>query len=211
MSQISVRTATAVTLTVLAVFAAAVVVRADDARVVVRIYDTGTGASAMRAAAIRTASAIVEEAGIAVDWRDCSDHGAQRPCQNRRARDVIVRIMPTFAAGTGARRGSVEALKSLGDSELPVGFAVIDPDTHVGEMATVVHDRVQAVARRTGVESSELLGRALAHEIGHLLLKATGHSRTGLMRAVWTDAELTLNRREDWVFAPLDRRRLQLR
>jgi hypothetical protein len=30
------------------------------------------------------------------------------------------------------------------------------------------------------------------------------------MRAVWTDAELTMNRREDWIFAPIERRQLQL-
>jgi hypothetical protein len=30
------------------------------------------------------------------------------------------------------------------------------------------------------------------------------------MRAVWTDAELTMNRREDWVFAPTEQHQLQL-
>jgi predicted Zn-dependent protease len=76
-------------------------------------------------------------------------------------------------------------------------------------MATVFHDQVEAVARRTGVARSELLGRALAHEIGHLLLGVRGHSRTGLMRAVWTDDELTRDRPEDWMFTSDDRERLQ--
>jgi hypothetical protein len=210
MSHTSAHIAAAVTLAVLTVFAATADVGADEPRVVVRLYDTGAGDSAMRAAAIRTAAAIVAEAGIDLDWRDCTDNGAQPFCQDtHRTRDLIVRIMPTFVAGTAVRKSSVEVLESLGDSEAPLGFAVIDSTTHVGKMATIFRDQVRTVARRTGVEFNELLGRALAHEIGHLLLRVPGHSPTGLMRAVWTDPELMLNRLEDWVFAPHDRRRLQ--
>src|SRR4029434_6614158 len=95
------------------------------------------------------------------------------------------------------------------DSYFRLGFAIVDPITRTGAMATVFHDQVHAVARRTGVDLSELLGRTLAHEIGHLVLRAPGHSTTGLMRAVWTDAELTMNRRDDWLFAQSDRDRLQ--
>jgi hypothetical protein len=203
MSHLSARIAAAVTLVVVTLFAAAVDVRADDAPVVVRIYDTGASASPLRAAAIRAAAAIVEEAGLAVDWRDCTDTAARSFCQDTHGtRDLIVRIMPTFASGKPVPKGSVEALESVGDAEVPLGFAVIDPDTHAGRMATIFHDQVQAVARRTGIDASELFGRALAHEIGHLLLRAAGHSRSGLMRAVWTDAELIQNRLEDWMFTP---------
>ena len=102
------------------------------------------------------------------------------------------------------RKPSVEALGAQGDAEPPLGFAVVDPDTQAGKMATVFHDQVDAVARRTGVARSELLGRALAHEVGHLLLGVRGHSRTGIMRAVWTDDELTRDRPDDWVFAAGD-------
>jgi hypothetical protein len=76
-------------------------------------------------------------------------------------------------------------------------------------MATIFHEQVRSVARRSGVDNAELLGRALAHEIGHLLLRARAHSPSGLMRGVWSLEELTQNRREDWLFAPADRKRLQ--
>ena len=91
---------------------------------------------------------------------------------------------------------------------LPLGVAVIDPVTLSGEMATIFHEQVRTVARRSGVDDAELLGRAVAHEIGHLLLRCAQHSRTGLMRGAWSIEELTRNRREDWVFAPADRQRL---
>ena len=76
-------------------------------------------------------------------------------------------------------------------------------------MATIYYDRVLHVARRAGLDASDLLGRAMAHEIGHLLLRVPGHNRSGLMRAVWTDAELAQNRRDDWSFTDAERLRLQ--
>jgi hypothetical protein len=88
--------------------------------------------------------------------------------------------------------------------------AVFDPDARADAMATIFDEQVQTVAGRANVDRSELLGRALAHELGHLLLRVTGHSRTGLMRAVWTDTELEQNRPEDWIFTEADRHRLQL-
>ncbi len=57
--------------------------------------------------------------------------------------------------------------------------------------------------------ASRLLGRAIAHEVGHLLLPGGRHSPSGLMRAPWVYEELMENRREDWVFSPQDGRQLR--
>jgi hypothetical protein len=191
-----------------AVFAADV--SADERRVVVRVYDVGSLAPAVRAAAIRTASAIVEQADVPVEWHDCTTDGRRPECRNtRRIGNLIVRILPAFVPGSAARGSALAAGANAGEPGLRLGLAVIDPDTRIGEMATLFHEQVLTVADRSGVDYSELLGRALAHEIGHLLLGVTGHSATGLMRAVWTDTELTSNRSEDWLFAPADRQRLQ--
>jgi hypothetical protein len=209
-SSIAVRVATAIGFTLALVFAAATAGRAETRRVVVRVYETGTGDLAMRTAAIQTAASIVELAGIVVEWYDCTDLGRRPVCQDaRRSGNFIARIMPTLTPGAPLRKASVEALGAQGDAAPPLGFAVVDPHTQAGKMATVFHDQVEAVARRTGVARSELLGRALAHEVGHLLLGVRGHSRTGIMRAVWTDDELTRDRPEDWVFASADNHRLQ--
>ena len=199
MSKICARTIRLLTLAVIAT-CAATDVRADESRIVIRIYDTGATSAGRRAAAVRTAAAILDEAGLVVDWRDCSARVSGQSCQQpRRARDLIVRIMPT----------SVSRASSV-DAGFRLGVAVLDPGTRAGEMATIFYDRVQAVAHRADVDCGQLLGRALAHEVGHLLLREMGHSRHGLMRAVWTDEELTSNRREDWLFAPSDLRQLQL-
>lgn len=192
------------------VLAAAGSAHADPARRVIRVYDTTDGASDIRTAAIRTAASIVAEAGISVEWRDCTDDSTQDRCQDRRQRhDLIVRIMPAAAPGTVFRGSSLQLRTEPGEVNLQLGVAVINPVTLTGEMATIFHEQVRSVARRSGVDNAELLGRALAHEIGHLLLRARAHSPSGLMRGVWSLEELAQNRREDWLFAPADRKRLQ--
>jgi hypothetical protein len=209
-SSIAVRVSTAITIGFAMVSLTATTGSAETRRVVVRVYETGIGDVALRTAAIRTAASIVEMAGVFVEWYDCTDNGRRPVCQDaRRSGNFIARIMPTLTPSAPLRKLAIEALGAQGDAEPPLGFAVVDPDTHAGKMATVFHDQVQAVARRTGVARSELLGRALAHEVGHLLLGVRGHSRSGIMRAVWTDDELTRDRSDDWVFAPGDSQRLQ--
>jgi len=209
-SSIAVRVSTAITIGFAMVSLTVTTVSAETRRVVVRVYETGIGDVALRTAAIRTAASIVEMAGVSVEWYDCTDNGRRPVCQDaRRSGNFIARLMPTLTPSAPLRKLSIEALGAQGDAEPPLGFAVVDPDTHAGKMATVFHDQVQAVARRTGVARSELLGRALAHEVGHLLLGVRGHSRSGIMRAVWTDEELTRDRSDDWVFASADRQKLQ--
>ena len=210
MSQNLACTAATVLLALSVVVASPGIAAADNARRVIRVYDTTSGASDIRSAAIRTAAAIVADAGISVEWRDCTHDSTADRCQDtRRRHDLIVRIMPAAAPGTVFRGSSLQLQTEPGEVNLQLGVAVINPVTLTGEMATVFHEQVRSVARRSGVNDAELLGRALAHEIGHLLLRARAHSRTGLMRGVWSIEELTLNRREDWVFAPSDRERLQ--
>jgi hypothetical protein len=67
-----------------------------------------------------------------------------------------------------------------------MGFAV-------GDLASVSFRRVEEEAAEFGVQPYEVLGPAIAHELGHLLL-GPGHSHTGIMRAQW--------RREDYERAP---------
>ena len=43
-------------------------------------------------------------------------------------------------------------------------------------------DRIAALSIHSGIPHSTLLGRVLAHEIGHVLLPLNSHSLTGIMR-----------------------------
>ena len=55
------------------------------------------------------------------------------------------------------------------------------------------------------VDETELLARAVAHEVGHLLIQSNRHASGGLMRATWTVEELQLNRPRDWSFSDAER------
>lgn len=204
------RTVVAVALGLHAVLTAAVDIHAAEPRRIIRVYDTAAVDSAARAAAIHTAAGLLADAGIDTDWHDCTVGGAHFPCVNiRGAGDLVVRIAPTFVAGTKMPDGSISTRQTPSDPDLQLGFASFDGRTRTGVLATIFRDRVRAVAHRANVEYSELLGRAVAHEVGHLMLRASGHGLTGLMRAIWTDAEMTENRPEDWVFSQEERDRLR--
>jgi hypothetical protein len=124
---------------------------------------------------------------IELKWLVCFGPHAPLHCQSPLAPDeVIVRIM----AAPEAVKGTV----------VPLGDSLVDPQTRSGCLATVYVDRVVALARRLNVAAGPILGRAIAHEIGHLLLGTTRHSDSGLMRAVWSPKELTRNDRADWIF-----------
>jgi len=182
---------------------------AGSSHVVIRIYGSATIDDAIRADAIRTAAAVVAEAGVSADWHDCTASATPGHCDRPRdARGIIVRLMPTFHSGLIAPRGAVETRHHPDASGLILGSAVLESSSGAGALATIFMDRVQAVVSRTQVPPASLLGRAIAHEVGHLLLGTSTHSRSGLMRGVWTDEELALDRRADWLFASSDRRML---
>jgi hypothetical protein len=192
MLQTLVRTAGAVTFAT-ALLAASPAV-ADDLHVVVRVYDMATTNARARAAALRTANHAMASADLRVDWRDCSRGGAAHPCRTvRNTNELVVRIMPTSAPGEPGE----------------LGFASIDPGGRATVIATVYYDVVQRVAARTGLDASALLGRAIAHELGHLLLRVPGHGPSGLMRPLWTDDELAQDRPGDWTFSDDESRQLR--
>ena len=179
-------------------------------RVAIRVYDSATAGDAHRAAAIDTARAIVAETGVRATWLDCTGDSVRPRCRDARAeRELIIRIAPTFVPGTVVPRGSIQSRADGNASGLILGFAVVEPSTGAGALATVFMDRVHTIASRTSVPSDSLLGRAIAHEVGHLLLGTNAHARSGLMREIWTDAELLQDRREDWLFAPSERAALE--
>jgi hypothetical protein len=73
-----------------------------------------------------------------------------------------------------------------------------------GVLATVYVDRVLDLARHLDIDHRTLLGRTIAHEIGHLLLATNTHGTSGLMREVWSPEELLASRSDDWILHPFE-------
>jgi hypothetical protein len=86
---------------------------------------------------------------------------------------------------------------------------LIDVERRAGTLATVYADRVTKLAELSGADPGQLLGRAIAHEIGHLLLGTTRHADRGLMRGVWTSVELHRDRAWDWSLSREDVARMR--
>ena len=80
-----------------------------------------------------------------------------------------------------------------------VGFAMSSSPTTRTQVAYVFYHRVKSLTGANGVQLAPVLGVAMAHEIGHLLLD-NAHSETGLMRADWTKADLQLIQRSELFF-----------
>jgi hypothetical protein len=98
----------------------------------------------------------------------------------------------------------VQSPADSGASAHLLGHALIDPQTQSGELATVFVDRTQRLASELGIDDRVLLGRTIAHELGHLLMGTATHAGAGLMREVWLRDELVGTRPNDWAFDALD-------
>jgi hypothetical protein len=146
-----------------------------------------------------TAAAIFAAGGIEIHWRLCGT-GRRRadragdPCPD-----------PLGAAEVSARL--IRSDRDEGE-EGSLGFSLVDTAREFGSLATVFPDRVRAIALRAGVPFSAVLGRALAHEIGHLLLGTTAHGAGGVMRPRWNLAVLRGHTPDDWVFSADERFRI---
>jgi hypothetical protein len=159
---------------------------------VIRVYDNAGVSAPDMASAITAAQAILKGAGIAASWRDC----AREACQDLDRvgpAEIVVRVA---AAPPGSVPGSL-------------GFSFVDVEHRLGTLATVFADRVNALSAQASTNSGQLLGRAMAHEIGHLLLGTTHHASRGLMRGVWTTNDLRKAQPWDWALSGDDASRMR--
>jgi hypothetical protein len=92
-----------------------------------------------------------------------------------------------------------------------LGHSLINSQTGAAELATVFVDRTRRLAGGLGIDHLVLLGRTIAHELGHLLLATSTHGTAGLMREIWSRDELLGTRRTDWVFDPHDANAIRAR
>lgn len=167
--------------------------------VVVRVYDAKGVMTGANLAALDHARRALEAASVDVIWRQCARSLCDAPM---RPGELAIRIVR-----------SPVPLQYRG--KLPLGEAMLDTRSGAGVLATIYIDRVEWLAREAGADSRVLLGRAIAHELGHLLMATTAHGPVGLMRAMWSLEEVRLGQPRDWSFAPTDlatiRRRAEAR
>jgi hypothetical protein len=174
--------------------------------VVIRSYNYGQVPPDELARARATADHIFQQAGISLQWVDCWVPDRPSSIVDRRSSSVdrpascvdplhdgsefVLRLMPADppTAPTSLRN-------------VAMGSSLVDHDSGIGALITVDPERVLNIARGAACDSSTLLGRAIAHEIGHLLLGHSRHSRSGLMRAIWSQDEIRGIHPAGWQFS----------
>jgi len=147
------------------------------------------------------AQAIFQEAGVNVVFIDCWAGGPREAvetvnrCQDPVGADIVLRLQKT-------RETDRSRFVSM-------GFSLVGTPGAAPFLATVYVDRAESVARGAGIDPRRVLGLAIAHEIGHLLLNSNTHAPSGLMRADWSRTELRRNDPAAWHF--LDTEAAQVR
>ena len=168
---------------------------------VVRTYNTSNMPARDVNIAKLVAANILHRAGVETTWIACPQEShspmAARTCTDALQTDeVMVRILR--APG---RKPEGAATDVLGDAHIDVAAGT-------GALATLYVDRIAAMAGASSFDTGTLLGRVMAHEIGHLLLGSNAHQRQGIMRATWSPFLLQRSFRQDWEFTPGDVRSL---
>ena len=142
--------------------------KSQPAAVRVVLHDSASVGEATLAEAREFSAAVFRAAGIEIDS----------------AADAS-----TCAAGGTARAFCVQVLLRPHHPQFEPGRVrtmgvALAADVHRA-VVSVYLDAVADVARRYGQPLGKVLGIALAHEIGHVLLPPPSHSSSGIMRPSW--------------------------
>jgi len=125
------------------------------------------------------ASRILEDAGVAVIWLNCPQD-SQHEVSRGRCTEA------SFPLHLHLRIARVS--RGLKPSTVGISFSAEDGQ---GCYVDLFYEPIRQLEEETHVALRVILGHAMAHELGHLLLGTNSHSASGLMRAHWTREELT--------------------
>ena len=159
--------------------------------VVIRTYNYAGVSDEQFAAAKQEAEHIFLRARIALEWTECRVpnrvDGSECTEPLLAGRDLMLRL--------------VDRVPVEGERVVALGESMLDREQRSGVLMTIDLFPVRSVAAGTSAPMPTLLGRAIAHEIGHLLLRSGDHPRMGLMRAFWSSDELRGIKPAHWEFS----------
>ena len=129
------------------------------------------------------ATRIFALAGVEAQWST----GSLSDTQN-----IMLDFSPTGPSGCGAPLPAVLRVQVLSRAPngLPpqaLGFSL--PCAERGMQVTLFEDRIETVSQASHACFYRVLAHALAHELGHVLLRSQLHEKTGLMKAIWNQSD----------------------
>jgi hypothetical protein len=161
------------------------------ATIFVRSYNNFGVPVADLAAAREEAQDVLQQAGVNIVWADCwvvdrEPVSVPARCQEPVGGDIVLRLQKTQETDRS--------------KFVSMGFSLIGTPDAAPFLATVYVDRVLSVARGAQIDARRVLGLAISHEIGHVLLNSNTHAASGLMRARWSINELRRKDAGSWHF-----------
>ena len=152
---------------------------ARPVEVTARLYNAAHVPQIVKDAALRSATDALLAGGIDLQWKNCdvADSCAMVPARG----ELVIRLVRSpnqiVAPTTPKPRGEDRFRPRM--TPLVLGQALIDTRERSGVLATVFVDHVELIAALSETDAALLLGRAIAHELGHLLLGTNAHSVRG--------------------------------
>ena len=151
----------------------------------VRVYNYAEVPRKVLSSSVEEARNIFQKAGIESLWIMCRAGGTPQKHVPLCERDLST-------GGITLKILSASMAARLGAHWEHLGFALSSKTPGAGLDAWVFYHRVEELARFRIADRSLILGAAMAHEIGHLLLGPKAHSPSGIMRGKWHRQELEL-------------------
>jgi hypothetical protein len=152
----------------------------SNPKIKIHVYDYVQISPTILAQAEIEVSQIFGKAGVEILWLDNSpcaiDPQSLAECRE-----------PLGPADFSLRILSGVMAKRMDPDDGTLGFSLTCREGQAGCVANVFYQHVESLARAGNGAEWQILGHAMAHEMGHLLLrmKANSHSPTGIMRAKW--------------------------
>jgi hypothetical protein len=169
----------------------------------VRVYNVAHLENALLTRATNVATKVFRQAGLEIQWLDCT---LNFPSVERSAScdasfaptDLALAIQSEFGPGLE---------KVVGRNTM--GYAMQPGNGQFGHNAAISLQRVRWLAKAAEIPEEKILGLALAHEIGHLLLGSNRHSAAGLMSSAWSQRGLLEAATENLRFLPAEAKEMR--
>jgi hypothetical protein len=136
--------------------------------VVLHLTDYVQTSRAEMAAAERVVTRVYESADVSVTW-------AQGTAATAEADDAYHLDVILLSDEMVTKKCRIEGI-----ADVTFGTA-----SQPSRRVYLFYDRIAGHAARTNAAVNRLLGALIAHEVGHVLMPAYGHSSAGIMRLTW--------------------------
>ena len=155
----------------------------------VRVYHTANVPSELKKRALAEAETVLGAGRVDVRWQDCTGLNSSPTCDVPPGPSELLLVV---RVGAGCQ-----------DTPATLGEALVVRRAG-GVLATVYVNCIAWLATAARTDVAVLLGRVVAHELAHLMMRTSAHARRGLMRPNWTPDEVRRNRAADWAFTAAD-------